>query len=113
MHALHFLQACLQLATASPRDLTLWQFGSYGFQSATPLCRHGRCLGKGSTQSGSFIMIPMTNRVVLAAGILAVMSVCAMSAGPATRSADDKDRLQGTWGFGSVIDQGKEQPMPK
>src|SRR5690242_5167415 len=64
------------------------------------------------TQFGSFIMVPMTSRTVLAAGILAVMSICAMSAGPATRAADDRERIQGTWGFVSVVDQGKEQPMP-
>jgi uncharacterized protein (TIGR03067 family) len=45
--------------------------------------------------------------------LFTTMAVCGTSAGPATRRADDRDRIQGTWGFGSVIDQGKEQPMPK
>ena len=45
--------------------------------------------------------------------LFTTMSVCGMSAGPATRRVDDRDRIQGTWGFGSVVDQGVEQPMPK
>ena len=57
-------------------------------------------------------MIPITSKVFLSA-VLAVVSVCAVSAGPATRGAGDPERIQGTWGFGSVVEQGKEQPMPK
>lgn len=56
-------------------------------------------------------MIQIASKAFLSA-ILAVVSVCAMSAGPATRGAGDRERIQGTW-FGSVIEQGKEQPMPK
>jgi uncharacterized protein (TIGR03067 family) len=54
-----------------------------------------------------------TALTMLLAALFTAMAVCGMSAGPATRGGDDRDRIQGTWAFGSVIDQGKEQPMPK
>jgi uncharacterized protein (TIGR03067 family) len=54
-----------------------------------------------------------TALTALLAAVFTVMAVCGMAAGPDQGRGDDRDRIKGTWGFASVIDQGKEQPMRK
>lgn len=44
--------------------------------------------------------------------VLVIVTAAACLAAPQQGGATDKDRIQGTWKFVSVLDQGVEQPMP-
>src|SRR3954451_738345 len=77
--------------------------------------RHRRALSLLGVWHQAIGSSPMRATAFTAAlmALFTAMAVCGMSAGPTTRGADNRDRIQGTWGFGSVVDQGKEQRMPK
>jgi uncharacterized protein (TIGR03067 family) len=54
--------------------------------------------------------IRMTRFVLVLSGLAALLC---MSAAPADKAAADKEKIQGTWKFISILDQGTEQQVPE